>query len=278
MTPDDQVSHPTGRDILRTALGHAETVLNGRLQAAFALGSLAHGGFVAEVSDVDLALIVDRIDEDTGQAIETVRRHAVQDYAGSAHHALAERLSIFWSDWEHLSTGRPAGRFPATDRIDLLDSGVRLHGTDRRGACARPSHDDLLLDSATFGAAKCADPGHLRMLRDPGGLARQGARAVTKAVLLPVRLLYTVVTGALGRNDTAAHWYAAASSPSSALVTHAMRWRAQGIDDVTAAADLLGHELLPLYRHSLDRIRHDVAASGHSDLAARLTRLHATLA
>ncbi|MET7337689.1 hypothetical protein [Nonomuraea sp. NPDC005650] len=280
MTPSpahDQVSHPAGHDILRTALGHAEAVLNGRLRAAFAIGSLAHGGFVPEVSDVDMALIVDRADEHTDESIVTVRRHTIRDYAGSARHALAERLSIFWSDWENLRTGHHAGRFPATDRLDLLDSGVLLYGGDQRATCARPGHGDLLLDSATFAAAKCADPDHLRMLRDADGLARKGARAVTKVVLLPVRLLYTVVTGALGRNDTAAHWYTATPRTSGTLVHHAARWRTRGIADVTAAADLLGHELLPLYRHSLDRIHHEVAASGHTDLAARLARLHATL-
>ncbi|MDL4775768.1 hypothetical protein [Actinomadura xylanilytica] len=95
---DEHVSHPVGQDILRAAVGQAESRLDGRLAAAFAIGSLAHGGFVPSVSDVDLALVVDRADETVASTIDMVRRDTVRQYAGSAHHALADRLSVFWSD------------------------------------------------------------------------------------------------------------------------------------------------------------------------------------
>ncbi|SFQ46376.1 hypothetical protein SAMN04489713_1362 [Actinomadura madurae] len=274
--PDAPLSHPVGRDIVREAVAQADARLNGRLTAAFAIGSLAHGGFVPDVSDVDLALIVDQADQALAPAIDAVRRDTVQRYRGSAHYALAERLSIFWSDWEHLAHGTEAGRFPATDRLDLLDSGVLLHGTDQRARCARPSTEDLLLDSATFALAKFGDPAYLRMLGDSAALAGQGARAITKAVLFPVRLLYTATTGRLGRNDDAARWYTATPNISRTLVTCAARWRANGIDD-PAAAGLLQRELLPLYQHCADQLSRKTAASGHPGLATRLARLHAAL-
>jgi hypothetical protein len=273
----ERVSHPAGRDILLAAVGAAEARLDGRLAAAFAIGSLAHGGFAPDVSDVDLALVVDRADEAVAEAIDTARRDTVQRYAGSAHHALAGRLSVFWSDWEHLAQGAEAGRFPATDRLDLLDSGVLLYGTDERARCARPGADDLLLNSATFAATRFGDPAYLRMLGDSAGLAGQGARAVTKAVLFPVRLLYTAATGRLGRNDDAARWYTATPNVSGTLVTSALRWRTEGVDD-PEAAELLRRELLPLYRRCADELGRGAARTGHPDLATRLSRLYAALA
>ncbi|URN03966.1 hypothetical protein LUW74_11950 [Actinomadura madurae] len=200
---DAPLSHPVGRDIVREAVAQADARLNGRLTAAFAIGSLAHGGFVPDV-------------------------------------------------------------------------GVLLHGTDQRARCARPSTEDLLLGSATFALAKFGDPAYLRMLGDSAALAGQGARTITKAVLFPVRLLYTATTGRLGRNDDAARWYTATPNISRTLVTCAARWRANGIDD-PAAAGLLQRELLPLYQHCADQLSRKTAASGHPGLATRLARLHAAL-
>ena len=48
----------TGDDVLADAVRVARQGLGGRLLAAYALGSLAHGGFSALVSDVDLALVL----------------------------------------------------------------------------------------------------------------------------------------------------------------------------------------------------------------------------
>ncbi|MBD2891524.1 hypothetical protein amrb99_04300 [Actinomadura sp. RB99] len=276
--PPPALSDPTGREVVQAALAEAAARLDERLVAAFAIGSLAHGGFAPLVSDVDVALVVDRADAAAATAVDTVRRDTIQRYAGTPHHALASRLSLFWSDWESLADGTDAGRFPATDRLDLLDSGVLLYGADRRSGCARPGRDELLLDSAAFAATRFADPAYVHTLRHPEGLAAEGARAATKAVLFPVRFLYTAATGMLGRNDDAARWYTAPPQPSSSLVAAAGRWRAGGIDDATAAAELLRRELLPLYLHCLDRLREHTAAAGRPDLAVALARLLTTLA
>jgi hypothetical protein len=273
-----QMSDPIGQEIVETALARAGERLDGRLAAAFAIGSLAHGGFAPLVSDVDVALVVDRADAATAAAVDAIRQDTVQRYAGTPHHTLAERLSLFWSDWESLADGSEAGRFPATDRLDLLDSGILLYGADRRSGCARPDADALLLDSAAFAAKRFAEPDYVHALKHPAGLAEQGVRTVTKTVLFPVRLLYTAATGLLGRNDDAARWYADPPQPSSGLVTAAGRWRSGGIDDTAAAADLLQRELLPLYLHCLDRLREHTARSSRPDLAVPLARLLSTLA
>lgn len=267
-----------GHGILRTAVECAGERLGERLVAAYAIGSLAHGGFAPEVSDVDLALVVEAADDAAAGAIEAAHRDTLARYADTPRHPLAGRLSVFWSDWAHLRDGTQAGRFPATDRLDLLDSGDLLYGTDRRAECARPGRDDLLLDSATFALRRFGEPAYLRSLRDPAGLAGQGARAVTKTVLFPVRLLYTAATGRLGRNDAAAGWYTAQRLPGHTLAGQAMRWRTAGIADQAEATAQLHRELLPLYVHAIERLGRHTSDAGHPATAAGLARLRATLA
>ncbi len=47
-----------GFAVLREAVARYRAVLGGRLVAAYALGSLAHGGFSSLVSDVDLEVVL----------------------------------------------------------------------------------------------------------------------------------------------------------------------------------------------------------------------------
>jgi hypothetical protein len=268
-----------GHQILLAAVDEAAGALGTRLTAAFAIGSLAHGGFAPLVSDVDLALIVDRVDGSTAATIDGVAERSVRRFAGTEHESLAGRLSIFWSDWDHIGRNEEFGRFPAIDRLDLLDSGVLLRGVDRRPECAKPTRDDLFLNSAAFALASFGDDGFQRKLHDPNELARQGARAVTKAVLFPVRFLYTAATGRLGRNDDAIAWYAEAERPRTShdLVIQAARWRADGIDDTAAAAALLDHGLVPLYLDCADQLSRSARELGRVDLADRLASLRAAL-
>jgi hypothetical protein len=71
-------------DAYRVALGEL-------LIAAYALGSLAHGGFSPLVSDIDLGLIVgDPIEPGDADAIQ-----AVVDAKRATGSALAARLSVF---------------------------------------------------------------------------------------------------------------------------------------------------------------------------------------
>jgi predicted nucleotidyltransferase len=63
-----------------------------RLLAAYALGSLAHGGFSELVSDIDLGLIVsDPLRPGDDETIEAIARTEKRKRSG-----LHERLSAFW--------------------------------------------------------------------------------------------------------------------------------------------------------------------------------------
>src|SRR5215472_5863413 len=81
-----------GSAALNDAVEAYQSTFAERLVAAYALGSLAHGGFSPYVSDVDLGLVIRDpplpSDHSAVQAVaDTVRR------GGSALH---DRLSVFW--------------------------------------------------------------------------------------------------------------------------------------------------------------------------------------
>jgi predicted nucleotidyltransferase len=141
---DSDVSQ--GEAVLAEAVGAYRAAFGSRLAAAYALGSLAHGGFSPLVSDVDLGLIL----RDPGRPADrlTVRRVARSVRAGGP--VLHQRLSVFWGTPSTLRGEARGGRFPPLDRLDLLEYGRLLTGQDTRDVVARPSRGELLVAGAEF--------------------------------------------------------------------------------------------------------------------------------
>jgi predicted nucleotidyltransferase len=258
-----------GESVLRDAVEAYRSALGGRLLSAYALGSLAHGGFSELVSDIDLGLIVsDPLDPDDPAKIQ-----AVADAEKAKGSPLRARLSVFWGTPATLRGEQPGGRFPALDRLDLLESGRLLAGSDdaRRGL-PRPTAHELIVSGAEFAidylagirsstAAEGAGLGSMRLatedaaeeIRAPELLARRGVRRVTKLVLFPVRFLYTAATGKVGTNDAAVdHYLSSRENPSSELVAAARGWRSGAPFEHRTAIALLGEQLVPLYLHYID--------------------------
>ena len=123
-----QAGTEQGEAVLAQALAAYQAALGSRLVAAYALGSLAHGGFSPLVSDVDLGLILrDPLWLKPRLAIRTVARAVRAD--GSALH---QRLSVFWGTPSTLAGQARGGRFPPLDRLDMLDYGRLLTGRRAR--------------------------------------------------------------------------------------------------------------------------------------------------
>jgi hypothetical protein len=278
--------------VLGQAVAAYAEALGSRLIAAYALGSLAHGGFSPLVSDVDLGLVLrgprrpaDRLT--VGRVSSTVRA------GGSAPH---ERLSVFWGTPTTLRGRARGGRFPPLDRLDLIEHGRLLTGQDARDGMARPGRAELLVAGARFALGYLGgDPspaGRLRGLargrrpdgtilaeiRDPPLLVSRGPRELTKVVLFPVRFLFTAETGLVGTNSAAAgHYLAATGVPGTGLVSAALGWRREPPADPAAAAALAGRELIPLYLHYLDDHVARLQAAGQPRLARRFRRWRARL-
>src|SRR6266849_2270243 len=118
-----------GEKVLLAAAAAFRAAVGDRLLAAYALGSLAHGGFSPLVSDVDLAVIVD----DPLRPSDPNTIGAVAEAVTGGGTALHQRLSVFWGTPATLRGERVGGRFPPLDRLDLLEHGRLLAGQDARG-------------------------------------------------------------------------------------------------------------------------------------------------
>jgi hypothetical protein len=241
-----------GNSVLADAVAAYRVALGERLVAAYALGSLAHGGFSELVSDVDLGLILSEPllpgDAESIQAVAETERSK-----GSPLHT---RLSVFWGTSATLRGERTDGRFPALDRLDLIENGRLLTGCDepRRGL-PRPSDAELLVTGAEF-ALDClagAAGDVVEEILSPDVLLDRGVRRLTKLVLFPVRFVYTAATGRVGTNDAAVAWYLDNDDASSVkLVAAALAWRITPPLDRATAAELLSKQMLPLYLYYID--------------------------
>jgi hypothetical protein len=264
-SPAGQATADQGEAVLVRAVAAYRAALGSRLIAGYALGSLAHGGFSPLVSDVDLGLIL----EDPVRVKDrlTIRTVARSVKAGGS--ALDQRLSVFWGTPATLQGQSRGGRFPPLDRLDLLEYGRLLTGTDARSAVARPDRTELLVAGAEFALGSL---GGITEIRTPSRLVSAGLRKMTKVVLFPVRFLFTAQTGQVGTNTLAArHYLASPGAPATSLVAAALAWRLEPPADGEAAA-LLGRELVPLYVHYIDDHIARLRTLGHDRLADRFHR------
>ena len=293
-----------GHAVLADAVTAYTQALGERLVAAYALGSLAHGGFSPLVSDVDLALIL----ADPLRPTDSVRVAAVAWGLKTKGSALHDRLSVFWGTPSSLAGRVPGGRFPPLDRLDLLEHGCLLQGEDTRSGLVPPDRDELLVAGALFAleylAGLAVGTPHERTgqalgslhrgrgvrrltklilfpvrflftasedtveeIRCPELLLARGVRRLTKLVLFPIRFLFTAETGRVGTNEDAVdHYLAADSPPGVALVAAALAWRTQPPENDKVVLSLLEAEMVPLYLHYIDNQRTRLAALGRHDL------------
>ena len=283
----DQAGAEQGEAVLAQALAAYQTALGSRLVAAYALGSLAHGGFSPLVSDVDIGLVL----VDPPRLKDRVTLRSVGDAVRAGGSELHQRLSVFWGTTGTLQGRSRGGRFPPLDRLDLVEHGRLLAGTDVRDGIARPAQVELLVAGAEFALGYLGgDPDlaqRLRRLaargprgddpvtefRTPAVPVSRGNRWVTKVVLFPVRFLYTAATGQVGTNAAAAqHYLAGQPVPAAELVSAALAWRREPPANNAAAAALLSQELLPLYVHYIDDHVERLEAAGSHGLATRFRR------
>lgn len=156
-------------------------------------------------------------DSESIQAVaETERRK------GSPLHA---RLSVFWGSPGTLRGEREGGRFPPLDRLDLIENGRLLTGSDdARHGLPRPSNSELLvsgapaLSTSSDGETAVIDRNLVR-LHQPNGrdiVLRGHSRRVTSTRFSQDGAL--VVTAS--RDSTARIWDARTGTPLRVLRGH----------------------------------------------------------
>lgn len=210
---------PAVADLIAACRSLAEEAFGKRLLSTYLIGSLAHGGFAPEVSDVGFALIL--ADPLTDADAEQIS--ALSAYCAAAHPRYGRRLSLFWTSLDAFSDAdqvQVAGRFPALDRLDLLLHGQPVGDADLRRELAPPTRQAIL--------ANCRED-VLRFVRDPSrySFLTSGAeydfadhKALARLCLFPARFLHTATTGDVASNDTAAqNVLHNPTEPDAAIVT-----------------------------------------------------------
>jgi hypothetical protein len=240
----------------------ASDSLGERLVAAYAMGSLAHGGFSPLVSDVDVGLILaDPIQESDANSVV-----GVAEKVRSIGSPLHGRVSVFWGTAESFAGRDAGGRFPPLDRLCLLEHGRLLAGTDVRSDLTPPNQTELLIAGARFALEVLADD-MVACARQPDRLVEGGIRRTTKLVLFPARFLFTAETGREGTNDAAVQYYSELNrAPSAALVRAAFDWRTNPPSAEHALA-MLTDDFVPLYVYYLTDYIRRLESIGESELA-----------
>lgn len=253
-----------GETILAAALNLAQQRWGPRLLAAYALGSLAHGGFSA-ASDIDMGLVLDDPLLDTDA-------HGVSELAASikaTRQPFADRLSVFWGSVTSLSGAAHGGRFPPLDRLDLIKHGRLLSGVDVRNKLPLPSHQELVLAGAEFALWRPCTDEIIGKLKNPEALAQSDSKTLTKLILFPVRFMFTAQTGEVGRNEAAVEYFVASTpGASSNLARMALNWRnAENWCADQNAIQAIAAGALPLYRSFVSDHERRMREIGRPDLA-----------
>lgn len=254
-----------GECVLAQAVKLTQDRWGPRVVAAYALGSLAHGGFSVHISDVDFGLVLSDPLEDGDAA--SIR--GLSDAVKASGAPLADRLSVFWGSLGTLAGSATGGRFPPLDRLDLRQFGRLLVGRDIRPQLRSPTLRELVVSSAEFALRQLSTPEVTARLRDPFELANAGTKILTKHVLYPVRFLFTARTGQVGMNDEAVkHFATVQDGPAATLARKGLEWRFDpprpGDHSVV---EILREGLLPLYRIFLADYEQRLREYGESDLA-----------
>jgi len=258
-----------GSAVLTDAVEAYESTFAERLVAAYALGSLAHGGFSPHVSDVDLGLVISDpllpSDHDVVQAVaDNVRR---------GRSALHDRLSVFWGTPSTLGGQVVGGRFPPLDRLDLLEHGRLLTGEDVREVLSRPTYRELVVSGAEFALHYLSGDGAVEEIRRPDLLVTRGVRPLTRLVLMPVRLLFTAQTARVGANAVSvATFLIDDRAPGRELVAAAHEWRTAPPTETSTVVALLRAGMVPLYLRFIDDHAGRLTRLGHGELAQAFER------
>jgi predicted nucleotidyltransferase len=260
-----------GWDAVEAAAAVAGERLGERLASAYAIGSLAHGGFAPSVSDVDLALLTSEPVEEMAAIVVEI----VDEVARTRE--LGARLSVFHAPWVEFADPPASSRFPPIDRFDLVRYGVLVVGDDLRAEYGTPPSAAEVRGQAIESALRRVTPEQLAEdLRElaVGGVTVHDA---TKAVLWPIRLQHVVDTGeATGNTDAVAHYVGLPGAAHGALAEDALAWRdLDAIPDPAAALTRIEAELRDLHLEVFRRLAANPDVPRRAELSARADLLAA---
>ena len=170
---------------------HFRSELGPSLVEVYKLGSLAHGGFSAIYSDIDVGLLLNCQEPPSDFAALVIQ-------AKSLHPELGKKLSVFW--------GNPVfswGRLPIIDRLDLLDHGGPLLG-DHKANFPRPTEVEVrrALRESIEKSWQPRIPELQALIR----LEAKDRKPYVRAILYAARLIFTWDKHTVDSNDRAVEY------------------------------------------------------------------------
>jgi hypothetical protein len=260
-----------GWDVIEAAVVAAEERLGDRLASAYAIGSLAHGGFAPAVSDVDLALLTGEPVDEIADVVEEIQ----DEVAGTWE--LGARLSVVHAPWAEFGDPPEGARFPPIDRFDLVRYGILVGGTDLRGAHATLPGAEEIRGHAVESALRRVTPERLDADLDQLAAGGVSVPDATKAALWPIRLQHVCDIGqATGNADAVAHYVALPDAGHSALAQDALAWRdLSAIPDPEDALARIDGEIRDLHVKVFRRLGTRTEIPRRDDLIERADQLSA---
>jgi hypothetical protein len=164
------------------------TRLGAALVEVYKLGSLAHGGFSAVYSDIDVGLLLDCAEAPAMMTDALATAKELDSEYG-------KKLSVFWGNPDY-----SWGRLPVMDKLDFLDHAVPLLH-DHKPAFRRPTEAEIHQGlRASFERSYKPRLGELSSLKR---LEAHQRKPYIRSVLYPARLIYTWDNLAVDSNDRA---------------------------------------------------------------------------
>ena len=130
------------KSLVNFIVASAKDVFNKHDISLYIMGSLARGGFSEISSDIDLGIIFNGSLNDVSVRINRILFTTRKNYP-----SVKNNISIFWGSIDSLNGVIVAGRYPPFDRLDLIEHGLLLCGTDVKGMLVRPTKKELEIAS-----------------------------------------------------------------------------------------------------------------------------------
>lgn len=196
------------------AKSRAISVFGDRLISVYLIGSLAHGGFSKVSSDIDIAFILDSNDI---QENDWAKINEINMYIKNTKFEFSDRLSVFWTSRyvisHKITSGafppptKKDGLFPPFDILDLYQHGILIYGKDIKDDILIPSEENLLIAGTEFLLSYVDDKKRNECLKNIDMFLNLKPSDISKNILFPIRLLFTLFTNKIGSNDAAALYF-----------------------------------------------------------------------
>ncbi|MCE2027811.1 hypothetical protein [Sessilibacter corallicola] len=263
-----QTQSPLFIELIDDFINSASALFADNCVSIYIMGSLSRGGFSEFASDIDLGIILTKVNSDTAAHIDSLVKTI-----RSNHPSINNNLSVFWGSVESINGDADGGRYPPFDRLDLIEHATLLLGKEVRDQLKLPTQKELEVSCVEFALEKLATSERTQEFCDCQRIADKGVVYVTKTILFPARFIYLLKSGVIAGNQESADYYVTnyLLGPDAILVNKGYEWRVNGFPErIDEVAECLQIGLVPLYVRFIDLYVDVVRNYGRDDLVQQL--------